>query len=159
MINFSLPREVESYTHRIGRTGRAGKKGLALSIVAPHEVRTLKRIQQVTKATMTKGLAPSNDELNLYRVKDAISALNTIDTKNEVTQRAHKFLDRKMTELKGLFNFEITVEEFLKRYLVAEHADIFENRETSMDFVGDNVVPREMQDYGSRERGPVGRDV
>ncbi len=158
VINFSLPREVESYTHRIGRTGRAGKKGLALSIVAPHEVRTLKRIQQVTKATMTKGRAPSNDELNLFRVKDAISSLNAVDPKEDVAFRANKFLDRKMSELKELFTFDFTVEEFLKRYLVADHADIFENRDTSMDFVGDGVVPREMQDYGSRERGPIGRD-
>ena len=157
VINFSLPREVESYTHRIGRTGRAGKKGLALSIVAPHEVRTLKRIQQVTKATMTKGRAPSNDELNVYRVKDVISSMNQVES-DDTYFRAGKFLDRKMTELKELFQFDFTVEEFLKRLLVSEHPDIFENRDTSMDFVGDDIVPREMQDYGSRERGPVGRD-
>lgn len=157
VINFSLPREVESYVHRIGRTGRAGKKGLALSIVAPHEVRTMKRIQQVTKCTLTKGRAPTNDELNVYRVKDVISEMNSAE-KSECFQRAGKFLERKMDEMKELFKFEFTAEEFLKRYLVAEHSDIFENRETSMDFVGDGVIPREMQDFGSRERGPVGRD-
>lgn len=158
VINFSLPREVESYVHRIGRTGRAGKKGMALSIVAPHEVRTLKRIQQVTKANLVKGRAPTNDELNLYRVKDAISNLNSIDSKDEVTLRASKFLERKMPELKELFTFEFTVEEFLKRFLVAEHFDIFENRDTLMDFVGDGIVPREMQDFGSKPRGFEGRD-
>lgn len=157
VINFSLPREVESYTHRIGRTGRAGKKGLALSIVAPHEVRTLKRIQQVTKATLTKGVAPTNDELNVYRVKDVISSMNQVES-DDTYYRAGKFLDRKMAELKELFQFDFTVEEFLKRLLVSEHPDIFENRDTSMDFVGDGVIPREMQEYGSRERGPVGRD-
>lgn len=157
VINFSLPREVESYVHRIGRTGRAGKKGLALSIVAPHEVRLMKRIQQVTKAVLTKGKAPTNDELNVYRVKDVIQEMNQAE-KSETYQRAAKFMQRKMEEMKELFNFEFTAEEFLTRYLVAEHPDIFENRETSMDFVGDGVVPREMQEYGSRERGPVGRD-
>ena len=152
VINFSLPREVESYVHRIGRTGRAGKKGLALSIVAPHEVKLLKRIQQVTKANLVKGVAPSNDELNLYRVKDAINALNAVQD-NDVTYRAGKFLDKKISELKELFNFEFTVEEFLKRYLVAEHPDIFENRDTSMDFVGDGIVPREMQSRGDSSSG------
>lgn len=157
VINFSLPREVESYTHRIGRTGRAGKKGLALSIVAPHEIRTLKRIQQVTKATLTKGVAPTNDELNVYRVKDVINGMNQVES-DDTYYRASKFLDRKMSELKELFQFDFTVEEFLKRLLVSEHPDIFENRDTSMDFVGDGVIPREMQEYGSRERGPAGRD-
>ena len=157
VVNFSLPRDVESYVHRIGRTGRAGKKGLALSIVAPHEVRTMKRIQQVTKATLTKGRAPTNDELNVYRVKDVIQEMNEAE-KNEAFFRAGKFLERKMAEMKELFKFEFTADEFLKRYLLVEHADIFENRDTSMDFVGDGVVPREMQEYGSRDRGPVGRD-
>lgn len=157
VINFSLPREVESYTHRIGRTGRAGKKGLALSIVAPHEIRTLKRIQQVTKATLTKGVAPTNDELNVYRVKDVINSMNQVES-DDTYYRAGKFLERKMAELKELFQFDFTVEEFLKRLLVSEHPDIFENRDTSMDFVGDGVIPREMQEYGSRDRGPIGRD-
>jgi ATP-dependent RNA helicase DeaD len=157
VINFSLPREVESYVHRIGRTGRAGKKGLALSIVAPHEVRLLKRIQQVTKATLTKGRAPTNDELNVFRVKDVINGMNRIEDK-EIYTRAGKFLDRKIDELKEAFEFEFTVEEFLKRLLVSEHPDIFENRDTSMDFVGDGVVPREMQEYGSRQRGEPGKD-
>lgn len=157
VINFSLPREVESYVHRIGRTGRAGKKGLALSIVAPHEVRLLKRIQQVTKANLVKGTAPTNDELNLYRVRDVISGLNDVKN-NDVYKRTSSFLERKNEELKELFKFEFTVEEFLTRLLVAEHPDIFENRDTSMDFVGDGVVPREMQDYGARKKGDPGKD-
>ena len=152
VINFSLPREVESYVHRIGRTGRAGKKGLALSIVAPHEVRLMKRIQQVTKATITKGTAPSNDELNVYRVKDVINGMNQVKG-DEVYSRAGKFLDRNMDQLRELFEFEFSAEEFLKRLLVSEHPDIFENRDTSMDFVGDGVVPREMQEGGGRSYG------
>lgn len=149
VINFSLPREVESYVHRIGRTGRAGKKGLALSIVAPHEVRLLKRIQQVTKANLVKGTAPTNDELNVYRVRDIINGMNQVKD-NELYHRAGKFLDRKMDELKEAFEFDFTVEEFLKRLVLSEHPDIFENRDTSMDFVGDGVVPREMQSGGGR---------
>ncbi|AGH95315.1 DEAD/DEAH box helicase [Pseudobdellovibrio exovorus] len=149
VINFSLPREVESYVHRIGRTGRAGKKGLALSIVAPHEVKLLKRIQQVTKANLVKGTAPTNDELNVYRVRDVINGMNQVKD-NELYHRAGKFLDRKMDELKEAFEFDFTVEEFLKRLVLSEHPDIFENRDTSMDFVGDGVVPREMQAGGGR---------
>lgn len=149
VINFSLPRDVESYVHRIGRTGRAGKKGLALSIVAPHEVSILRRIQQVTKANLVKGKAPSNDELNVYRVKDVISSMNEVEN-TEIYNRASRFLDRKMDELKELFQFDFTVEEFLKRLLITEHPDIFENRETSMDFVGDGIVPREMLPRDSR---------
>lgn len=160
VINFSLPREVESYVHRIGRTGRAGKKGLALSIVAPHEVKLMKRIQQVTKATLVKGTAPTNDELNVYRVKDVIRGMNQVGDK-ELYNRASKFLDRKIDELKEAFEFDFTVEEFLKRILLSEHPDIFENRDTSMDFVGDGMIPREMLPSsgggGGRFRSDEGR--
>lgn len=152
VINFSLPRDVESYVHRIGRTGRAGKKGLALSIVAPHEVNILRRIQHVTKANLVKGKAPGNDELNVYRVKDVINSMNEVEN-DEIYNRASRFLDRKMVELKELFQFDFTVEEFLKRLLVTEHPDIFENRETSMDFVGDGIVPREMMPRGGNSEG------
>lgn len=154
VINFSLPRDVESYVHRIGRTGRAGKKGLALSIVAPHEVSILRRIQHVTKANLVKGKAPSNDELNVYRVKDVINSMNEVEN-DEIYNRASRFLDRKMVELKELFQFDFTVDEFLKRLLVTEHPDIFENRETSMDFVGDGIVPREMMPREGGRSRPV----
>jgi ATP-dependent RNA helicase DeaD len=151
VINFSLPRDVESYVHRIGRTGRAGKKGLALSLVAPHEVNIVKRIQQVTKVKLTKGVAPSNDELNIHRVKDVINSLNEM-TEDEIYRRADKFFARKMDEMKELFQFELSAEEILKRMLVVSHPDIFANRDTSMDFVGDGVVPRELQDGGGSGR-------
>lgn len=152
VINFSLPRDVESYVHRIGRTGRAGKKGLALSLVAPHEVNIIKRIQQVTKVKLTKGVAPSNDELNIYRVKDVIGSLNEL-SEDEIYRRADKFFARKMDELKELFQFELSAEEILKRMLVVTHPDIFANRDTSMDFVGDGIVPRELQDGGGSSGG------
>jgi len=117
----------------------------------------LKSIQTGAKANRTIGIAPSNDELNLYRVKDVINSMNQIEDR-DVYNRASKFIDKKIEDLKESFSFEFTVEEFLKRLLVSEHPDIFENRETSMDFVGDNIVPREMQEYGSRQRGDAGRD-
>ena len=48
VINFDLPNGVEDYVHRIGRTGRAGAKGLALSFAAPKDMGLVKRIQQFT---------------------------------------------------------------------------------------------------------------
>lgn len=52
VINFDLPRNAEDYVHRIGRTGRAGSKGIALSFASPNEVQTLRRIEQFTGQKM-----------------------------------------------------------------------------------------------------------
>ena len=49
VINFELPNLAEDYVHRIGRTGRAGKSGLAISLVAPEEVQALRSIQRLLK--------------------------------------------------------------------------------------------------------------
>ncbi len=49
VINYELPRVAEDYVHRIGRTGRAGKKGEATSLVAPEEMKQLVDIEKLTK--------------------------------------------------------------------------------------------------------------
>lgn len=54
VINFGLPQDNESYVHRIGRTGRGGSKGVALSIVEPAEARRLRDIERITKAKIEK---------------------------------------------------------------------------------------------------------
>lgn len=48
VINFDLPQSGEDYVHRIGRTGRAGAKGVALSFAAPKDIRLLRQIEQFT---------------------------------------------------------------------------------------------------------------
>lgn len=57
VINFEVPREPESYIHRIGRTGRAGATGKALMLVAPDEKHLLYEIEKSQKITLKKSNA------------------------------------------------------------------------------------------------------
>lgn len=59
VINFDLPQDPESYVHRIGRTGRAGKEGSAYSFVTPREVDHLHFIEKVTRQKINKKPLPS----------------------------------------------------------------------------------------------------
>ena len=59
VINFDLPQDPESYVHRIGRTGRAGKEGTAMSFVTPRELDHLHFIEKVTRQRMTRKPLPS----------------------------------------------------------------------------------------------------
>ena len=52
VFNYDIPQDTEAYVHRIGRTGRAGKRGLAITLVTPREFKLLKMIQRDTKATI-----------------------------------------------------------------------------------------------------------
>jgi ATP-dependent RNA helicase DeaD len=58
VINYALPQDSESYVHRIGRTGRAGKKGTAITFISPSEYRRLMRIQTVVKSSIRKETLP-----------------------------------------------------------------------------------------------------
>jgi ATP-dependent RNA helicase RhlE len=58
VINYELPRVAEDYVHRIGRTGRAGKKGDATSLVAPEEAKQLAEIERLTKFKIEQVIVP-----------------------------------------------------------------------------------------------------
>ncbi len=66
VINYSLPQDPESYIHRIGRTGRAGRKGIAVTFISPSEYRKLLSIARVTKSEIRKEKIP--------RIKDIIKS-------------------------------------------------------------------------------------
>ena len=77
VINYDLPTDLEAYVHRIGRTGRAGRKGDAISFVTPRERWLLKAIEKHTKAAPVEMKLPSVDEVNatrLSRFDDGITA-------------------------------------------------------------------------------------
>lgn len=59
VVNYDIPQDPESYVHRIGRTGRAGKKGLAITLVTPREFKLLKQIERETKTLMSSREVPT----------------------------------------------------------------------------------------------------
>lgn len=63
VYNFDIPQDPESYVHRIGRTGRAGKKGYAVTFVSPRELDHLRIIENVTKKKMVKNPIPSTTDV------------------------------------------------------------------------------------------------
>lgn len=63
VINYSLPKETENYVHRIGRTGRAGKKGQAISFVTPKQEFMIREIEKLTKMKLEKGKLPSAEQI------------------------------------------------------------------------------------------------
>ncbi|MGI6231644.1 MAG: DEAD/DEAH box helicase [Prevotella sp.] len=75
VINYSLPDDVESYTHRSGRTGRAGKKGTSISIIHSREKSKVRNIEKVIGKEFIDGTLPTPEEIckkQLYKVMDDI---------------------------------------------------------------------------------------
>jgi ATP-dependent RNA helicase DeaD len=69
VINFDLPSSAEVYVHRIGRTGRAGREGAAITILDPREQRLLRSIEQHTKAKVTVAPVPSVADMGKKRLE------------------------------------------------------------------------------------------
>ncbi len=63
VFNYHIPFDSESYVHRIGRTGRAGNKGEAITLVSPNELRTIKRIEKDVGAKMLSRVIPTRQEV------------------------------------------------------------------------------------------------
>lgn len=63
VINYDIPQDPESYVHRIGRTGRAGRKGLALTLVTPREMKHLRSIENEIKMSIPSQEVPTIEEV------------------------------------------------------------------------------------------------
>lgn len=67
VFNYDLPLDPELYVHRVGRTGRAGKTGVAISLVTPQEKWRLNRIEGLTKQSITRISIPTVEEIEKHR--------------------------------------------------------------------------------------------
>ncbi|WP_300681550.1 DEAD/DEAH box helicase [Nocardioides sp.] len=77
VVNYDIPTDPEAYVHRIGRTGRAGRTGDAISFITPRERYLLKLIEKTTRSPLQEMKLPSADEVNatrLSRFDDGITA-------------------------------------------------------------------------------------
>lgn len=83
VINYSIPAEAESYIHRIGRTGRAGNKGIAITFITKKDSYQLTRIQKMTKTNIKRQSAPTVNEV-IAAKKEALDAfINEIISEND----------------------------------------------------------------------------
>jgi ATP-dependent RNA helicase DeaD len=78
VINYDLPSSAEVYVHRIGRTGRAGREGAAITILDPREQRLLRTIEQHTKARVVVLPLPSVSDLRAKQLDRVQAAVNEV---------------------------------------------------------------------------------
>jgi ATP-dependent RNA helicase DeaD len=109
VFNFHMPFDPESYVHRIGRTGRAGKKGTAITLVTPNEYHSMQRIAKKVGSNLDHKLVPTIGDVNQRRLKkiadkiisapindDAQSLLNILEENMDMAQIALKLISVKL---------------------------------------------------------------
>jgi ATP-dependent RNA helicase DeaD len=78
VFNYDLPRDDEDYTHRIGRTARAGKKGLAFTFVTGRQIYNLKRIERINGVQIHRQNVPTMDEIEMTRINSYLCKVSEI---------------------------------------------------------------------------------
>jgi len=75
VFNYHLPDDAEVYVHRIGRTGRAGKTGVAITLVSPREKRRLREVEALTKQPIKKMELPTVSDIHRHRESQVIETM------------------------------------------------------------------------------------
>jgi ATP-dependent RNA helicase DeaD len=134
VINYSLPDENDIYTHRSGRTGRAGKNGICISLINTREKNNLRQIEKLIKKTVIAVRIPSGSEICGKQLFHWIKKLETVVTEH---QEIEKFLPEIQVKLSGLDR-----EELLRRVVSLQFDKFLDDYREG----GDIIAPREEED-------------
>ncbi len=107
VINFDVPTEPESYVHRIGRVGRAGRPRVAITLCEPREHRLIKNIERATKQKLTAAEVPSVDNLRSRRLK--ITENNVVEALSQERHDDFVAIAERLKDQHGHNSFEIAV--------------------------------------------------
>ena len=111
VINYQLPDEIETYTHRSGRTGRAGKTGLSMVIITKSEQRKIKSIEKMIQKQFVKKEIPQGMEICEVQLK-------ALAHKIHETEINHK-IDNYIEEINALFE-NASKEDLIKKFFSVE---------------------------------------
>ena len=90
VVNFDLPNVPEDYVHRIGRTGRAGKHGTAISLVSNGEIKFLRSIERLLNYKIKSIVLPGYEQTKRYQKRDHASDRQKSDYKSNNRQRSNE---------------------------------------------------------------------
>lgn len=151
VINYELPDDPEVYTHRSGRTGRAGKSGICLSIVTPRESYRIRQIEKMVNNRFHKLDIPSGKDVCRKQFFHFIDKMLQADISNGEYETYLPLLQEKFAD--------VTKEEILQRVAALEFDRFLQYYENSVDLNKEAGGRRDQQrnDRGDRgERGDRG---
>jgi len=142
VINYSLPDDTEVYTHRSGRTGRAGKTGISISLVHLRERHSLQQIERLVKKSFKAIQIPTGSEICKKQLFHWLNKLETVPTEH---QEIEKFLPEIKEKLAGFDR-----EELLKRVVSLQFDRFLDDYRNGEDII--DPVPEREGSYERSER-------
>lgn len=136
VFNFDLPQDEEDYIHRIGRTGRAGKTGIAFSFVTARQIQKLKSIERINNIKLVRHQIPTIDDLDATRFNQLSQQLIQIIEKENLK----KFIAL-VEEITGDDYSSIDVAAALLKMTIDKKNDSFDSNIIIEDNV--NIAPKD----------------
>lgn len=139
VINYNLPDDIESYTHRSGRTGRAGKKGVSIAIIHTKEKHKIKDIEKAINRTFVQGRVPTGLEVCQSQLFSLVGRIQNAEGSIDKKQ-IEPYLPMIMDQLKELTREDLIINfvsqefnRFLEYYKDAEDLNLPEKGERRRD--------------------------
>lgn len=151
VIHYQLPEDVENYTHRSGRTARAGKKGTSIALINTKEGRKIKSIERIIKSSFDLKKVPSPTEIVETQLMSLVSGITDAEVDSS---KIEKYMPMLMEKLE-----DYSKEEIIKRFVSAEFNKFLSYYEGSRDLNANERNDRgRKDDYGSKRGGRDRRD-
>ena len=151
VINYNLPDDIEVYTHRSGRTGRAGKEGISIAIVHSRETGRIRLIEKKMKKTFVKALVPSGREICERQLFSLVEKVHDVEVDHQIDSYLPA-IEKKLSKLSR--------EELIKRFVSVEFNRFLAHYENAPDLnakVSARSEKRADRVRGERTRGGNGR--
>jgi len=138
IVHYDLPDDLEVYTHRSGRTGRAGKTGISLSIVTPNETRKIQAIERSIKRPFFEQKVPKGRAICEQQLFSLISKVQNADVDTRLLSQYSSFIEEKLEHLSR--------EEIIERFVSLEF-----NR--FLQYYGNNEEIKSVKKGKARDHG------
>ncbi|MBX7051408.1 MAG: DEAD/DEAH box helicase [Flavobacteriales bacterium] len=112
VINYNLPDEIESYTHRSGRTARAGKTGVSIAIIHSKEMHKIREIEKIIKRKFTQAQIPTGFDVCEQQLISLVKKVHNVEVDEKSIER---YLPSVFSELE-----ELSREDIIKRFVSIE---------------------------------------
>ena len=137
VINYTLPEDIENYTHRSGRTARAGRSGISIAIINSKGLGKIRRIEKVINTKFVAKQVPQADEVCQKQLFNLVDTMTSMEVKEEV-------ISDYLPKVYEAFE-DYSKEEIIKRFVYSEFNAIADYYDGAQDL---NVSAR---DTGDRE--------
>ena len=148
VINYGLPEDVETYTHRSGRTGRAGKSGISIAIAHVREKGRLREIEKIMQKKFEKGEIPTKEQICEKQLFNLVDNLEKVSVDEDAIS---EYLDPIYKKLDWL-----TSEDLIKRFVTLELSRLlaYYRNTPELEIPDESYRSREDRDSGrGRRRG------